>query len=221
MRRLLLWVALTAFLTDAALADDAHAFASTYIQRIGAIELMREQAQAEPAPGVDKTVECIRNSERMRLELIATATTLSKFTLRDVYKDIPENMADIFVQKADIWGRLGELCSKFVAGPVDGINHQQFAAEMPKLNAQLEYVDRTLFNATPLVFAVLIDERPNANNELDHLLITKAERNELLRSITLLFIKSIDNKEMNYVVASARTLKELLISDYKSSDDPW
>jgi len=95
-------------------------------------------------------------------------------------------------------------------------------AEMPKIRAFLDDIDHTLFQAaTPMVFATLIDQKPDSQNHLSHLVITKAERDKLVKDISTAFGKKLEQKDQNYIVSSASLLKAFLLKDYKCSDDPW
>ncbi len=45
----------------------------------------------------------------------------------------------------------------------------------------MEDIDKTIFtNVTPLVFATLIDRKPDSRNHVSHVVITKAQRADLL-----------------------------------------
>src|SRR6266699_2637922 len=46
-----------------------------------------------------------------------------------------------------------EISSAFIGGPKPGVDYDELAAEMPKVRAKLDYLDRTLFDVAPLVFA--------------------------------------------------------------------
>jgi hypothetical protein len=53
----------------------------------------------------------------------------------------------------------------------------------------LEYIDHSLFQATPLIFATLIDPVLDANDHMSKLIITKAERKKLLAELNSYFGK--------------------------------
>ena len=77
-----------------------------------------------------------------------------------------------------------------------------------------------MFSATPLVFAALIDQRPDSENHLSHLLITKVQRDTLVGQLTLSFGQKLDQQNQNYTVSAASVLKCYLTKDYKCSDEP-
>jgi hypothetical protein len=80
---------------------------------------------------------------------------------------------------------------------------------------------KSVFEATPLVFSTLIDMKPDSRNHASHLVITKAERDRLVETIANDFGAKLDEKDQSYPVASASVLKAYLLKDYKSADEPW
>ena len=132
---------------------------------------------------------------------------------------IPQ-IISLYEQKISLWQQFGDGCAQFIAAPKPNVDYGQIAAEFPKINAKLEYVDQTLFSATPLVFAALIDQRPDSENHLSHLLITKVQRDTLVGQLTLAFGQKLDQQNQNYTVSAASVLKGYLTKDYKCSDEP-
>ena len=114
-----------------------------------------------------------------------------------------------------------DISTAFVGGPKPGIDYDKMAAEMPKIRASLEFVDRALFEATPLVFSTLIDLRADSKNHASHLIITKAEKTKLLDDSATRFGSKLDQKEQNFTVSSASVLKAYLQKNFKCSDEPW
>jgi hypothetical protein len=94
-------------------------------------------------------------------------------------------------------------------------------ADMPKIRAFLDSMDETLFQASGVAWAILIDQKPDSKNHLSHLMITKAERAELLRDLDAGFGQKLDDKNANYLVSSAALLKILLTKNYEYADEPW
>jgi hypothetical protein len=108
-----------------------------------------------------------------------------------------------------------------IAGPKSGVDYGAMAADAPKLTAALEYIDRSLFQATPLIFATLIAEKPDKEGHMSRLRITREERDKLVRSLQISFGDKMDAKEQPYFVSSASVLRNYLIKKgYKCSDDP-
>src|ERR1019366_6823585 len=127
-----------------------------------------------------------------------------------------------YTYKIDIWRQLSDGGPALRRGPQENVDYGKIAARAPKLNAQLEYMDKALFDATPLVFATLIDPRPDSLNHLSHLIITKAERDRLVKSLEISFGAKLQTNNQNYTVGAASLLKMFLTEKhYACSDEPW
>jgi hypothetical protein len=64
------------------------------------------------------------------------------------------------------------------------------------------------------------DQKPDKNGHLSHLVITKAEREQLVHALVTEFGDKIDQKNQNYTVSSASLLKAYLLKNYSCSDEP-
>src|SRR5208282_6888723 len=156
---------------------------------------------------------CIRNNTRMQLALSEYIVRMKSFDLKPVL-GLPTVLnlfiASFYGQKRMVLEKFTEGCSAMLDGklngPKPGVYYGAIAANSPKLTAMSEDVDKALFEATPLVFMTIIDERPDAQNHMSHLTITKAERAELVKAINTYFEKMLDSKEQNYTVSSASVL---------------
>lgn len=65
------------------------------------------------------------------------------------------------------------MASAFVQGPKPGVDYRAMAAEAPKLTAMIEYVDKSVFQATPLIFATLIADKSDSQGHMSRLRITR------------------------------------------------
>lgn len=93
---------------------------------------------------------------------------------------------------------------------------------MPKITAQLEYLDETLMRVTPAIFAAGIDLNEDKNGHTSHLVITTVERQALIRTLKRSFGAKLNDKNQNYNVVSAVVLLSYLQNKgFKSSDEPW
>jgi hypothetical protein len=95
------------------------------------------------------------------------------------------------------------------------------ASEIPELRAKLDDIDDSILKATPAVFMTLLDSRPDSQNHLSHLVITRAERAELLDHINSSFGDKLNQKNPPYLVGVAVVLRNGLLKDYKCADEPW
>jgi hypothetical protein len=212
------------FPTHAEVPETPHLqFVSTYIQQLGAIEKIRNDGENElKADGAAGFLpDCIRNMTKYQLELSVQISTLASMHLNPPFDRVTERITDFYNKKLDFYKLFGQTCSAFIAGPKANVDYGELAAAAPKINAQIEFIDQSLFKASPLVFATLIDQREDAHGHVSHLIITKAERAKLIRKITSEFGDKLKQDNQNYTVGAASMLKSYLEKDFKSSDEPW
>jgi hypothetical protein len=207
-------------------ASEAYNFVKEYARELAALEAIRDNAEKEltqsssnPSTGM---ADCIRNGELYRLELNLDISQLKQVRLAKPVDDVPSLILQFYQQKLEQYRQMTEMCSTMIAGPKAGVDYGQLAADMPKITANVEYLDHALFELCPLVFAALIDQRPDKEDRLNHLVISKAERDALVRELDLSFGKKMDQDDQNRGVSAASVLKSYLTKkDYKFADDPW
>lgn len=218
-------VALAALLLSATglAAETSHlTFVSEYIREIGINEELREVAFKDVTePGADKNAAIIRSSTRIVLELTSQVAMLKSMLLNPPFDKLPETIAAFYEQKIDIHNRMIAMASAFVQGPKPGVDYGALAAEAPKLTATIEYIDHSIFRATPLIFATLIADKPDNQGHMSRLRITRAERGKLVQSLQISFGDKMNQTDQNWIVSSATVLRDYLIKKgYKCSDDP-
>jgi hypothetical protein len=209
--------------TSIARASDAFDFVNEYIRQLGALEEIRDNAEQELKAGsANQFADCIRNSTLFQLELRTDISQLQAVALPKPVADLPSLLVESYQQKLALYKQLSDTCSKMIAGPQPGVDYAQLAGDTPKITANLEYVDHTIFKFSPLVFATLIDQRPDKENHLSHLTITKAQRDSLVHDLNLSFGKKMDQENQNWGVSAASVLRTYLTEKgYKFADDPW
>jgi hypothetical protein len=228
MRGLVLSLAVLATVPQAFGADKAPetsrlTFVTEYIRQLAAIEDIRAAGEQEIEQGSrdDRFLIGIHNSTAMQLELRSQISMLQGMRLAPPFDELIPNLAAFDAHKIELHQGLIDISSNFIGGPKPGVDYSKLAAEVPKIRAGLEYVDHAIFEATPLVFAMLIDQREDSQHHASHLIITKAERTRLIESLTTRFGSKLDQKEQNYIVSAASVLKAYLLKDFKSSDETW
>jgi hypothetical protein len=202
------------------------AFVSEYVRELGAIESIRATAEQEiKEKGSNQLASAIRNSTRVQLELRAEIGMLSGMNLNPPSEDLIKNIIDIYMEKIELHQQIIDIASELIAGRIAGpkpnVDYGKMPAQMPKITASLEYLDHSMFEVTALVFITLIDPKADSQGHVNHLVITKAERQQLIGEINSLFGSKLDKKNQNYIVGSASILRSILQKDYKSSDEPW
>jgi len=204
-------------------SDEAYNFVLEYIRELGAMERIRaEAAQDLKAKDANALADCIRSSTSFQLELNTAIAVLTPMKLNAPVEDLIPQVIEFYKLKVALFRRQSDMCSEFMAGPRPNLDYGKLAADMPKITAHLERIDHALFQATPLVFASLIDQRPDLQNHLSHLVITKAQRDALVRGLRVPIGNKSDHTTQNFTVSSAMVLRDLLTKKhYKFADDPW
>jgi hypothetical protein len=214
---LLVWCPATA----SAAATSRLAFVTEYVRELGVNEDMRALAAREIAEPTDKNAAMIRGSTRIVLELRAQVGMMKRMDLGKPFDGLPGNIAEFYSQKIMIHNQMIAMATAFLSGPKPGVDYGAMAAEAPKLTATLEYVDRALFQATPLIFATLIDEKPDKDGHVSRLIITRAQRDALVQSLQISFGKKLDQSDQNFTIGSASVLRDFLSrKGFKCSDEP-
>jgi hypothetical protein len=204
-----------------------YTFVSEYIRELGTLENIRAEAEHDlHETNANVLADCIRNSTRFQLELNSDVSIIKSFgaqfkSLSAQLNELIPNLTGLYQKKVELYQQLSDGCSTLIAGPQPNVDYAKLTAEAPKINATLEYIDKTLFDVTPLIFATLIDQRPDSENHLSHLVITKAERDKLVRGLNLEFGEKLSQEHQNYTVSGASVLEAYLEKGYRCSDDPW
>lgn len=198
-------------------------FVTEYISELAAIENIRESGERELKEDTKANVssEAIHSSALFQLELRSQIKMLQGMRLKPPFDQLIPEITAFYQQKVLIWQRIISVSSAFLDGPKPGVDYGKLGAEMPQLRARLEFIDKALFEASPSIFATLIDMKPDSKNHVSHLIITKEERAKLLDDINTDFGSKLDEKEQNWIVSAASVLKGYLLKDFKSSDEPW
>jgi hypothetical protein len=196
-------------------------FVSEYIRQLGKIERIRSLANDElQGDAANRMAGCVRSATRFQLELQSQILMLQSMRLNPPFETLAESLASFNERKASLYKRMSDGCAAIMSGPKPGVDYDAIAADAPKVTAELEYVDNALFEATPLVFATLIDPVPDTLNHMSKLIITNAERKKLIADINYYFGGKLDQKDQNSLVSAASVLKGYLLKDYTSSDQP-
>jgi hypothetical protein len=199
------------------------AFVTEYVRELAAIEDIRASGEKELEQGnKDEALSNgIHASTLIQLELRSQIAVLKGMHLKPPFDDLIPDLTGFYQHKIALHQKLIDISSAFVSGPKPGVDYGKMAAELPKIRAELDYVDHSLFDATPLVFATLVDQKADSKNHVSHLIITKEERAKLIDNLTGSFGSKLDAKDQNSIVAAASVLKGYLLKDFKCSDEPW
>jgi hypothetical protein len=224
-----LLVAFTLLLSCPAVAAETSPldFAREYIREIVTNERMRALAEKDvkeaSEPNAAKMMAIIRSSTRIILELRSQISVLQRMTLSEPFDRLPGMLVQLYGKKIEVNDRMIAMATAFAKGPEPDVDYGALAAESPKLTAENEHIDRLLFEgATKLVLYLLIDSKPDKDGHASRLIITRAQRDELIASLQAGFGKKMDKKgDHGYFVASGTVLRDVLLKKgYKCADEP-
>ncbi|HEV2679856.1 MAG TPA: hypothetical protein VGV14_05105 [Rhodanobacter sp.] len=203
---------------------DHYAVVSEYVRELGAVEDVRVLGEKELSTSKDfneKMATVIRGSTRAKLELSTNISVLNTMQLKKPFETLIPMISELYQDKIALYDEMAKMAGALASGPQPGVDYGAYVARTPEITAKLEFLDKTLFNSTPLIFALLIDQKPDSQNHLSRLLITKAQRKQLADRITQEFGKKLDHSDKNYTVSSAWVLRYYLTKKgYKCSDEP-
>jgi hypothetical protein len=199
-------------------------FVKLYIEQLGAFEDIRDAAAKElkTDPDTQRVADCVHTMTQYQLELSTQISVLKGLHLNKPFDSLVENIADFDKQKFDLYKEYGDACATLLEGPKPNVDYGKITAGLPKINAQIEFIDKAIFKAAPAVFATLIQMKENSHGGADHLIITRAERDDLAHRIQSRFGNKLAQQDQNYLVSAASVLEfYLLKKGYKCSDEPW
>ena len=200
------------------------AFVKLYIEQLEAIEEIRDAAAKElkTDPDTQRIADCVHTMTQYQLELSTQISAMQDVHLNKPLDWLPGGLVEYNKQKLDLYKQYGDACETMLAGPKPGVDYGKIAASLPKINAQVEFIDKGIFQTAPAVFGSLIEMKANSHGGADHLIITKAEKEELVHEIKLAFGDKLNQHDQNWIVSAASVLDFYLEKKgYKSSDEPW
>jgi hypothetical protein len=200
---------------------------NAYIRSLGTIHNIQQLAnrEFEEDKGADdenvrRMMSAIRNSTRLKLELNTSIHTLQGMQLRRPFETLLPTTIEFYKQKIDLHNELVQIAKTFVdLIPKPSVDYSKLVARIPEITAELEYIDESIFKTIAIVFALLIDENPDAEGHMSHLNITKSEKDKLINDIDTLFGESLDKQNRTWTVSSAALLKAYLLKGYKCRDE--
>lgn len=168
-------------------------------------------------------ISAIRNCTRMKLKLNVMIGRVEQMHLADVnFEKLPSYLTQMYARKVDLCDEIIQTAQTLLEGPTVGVDYGKLAGHMPEVTAQVEYVNESIFKATPMVALSLVSSRPDSKNQLSHLSITHRQAQDLVGRLQTAFGKSLDAKDGSWATSSANLMRTMLRDrGYKYADDPW
>ena len=194
---------------------------SEYIRQLAAIQDVQEASSSDMQASKNQMMDAIRGSTRIKLELSRNVYAFQAMKLDPPFDELLQQVIYFYQKKIELHDEVIEIESKFVTGPEPGVDYGKLAARMPQITANLEYIDKSLYEQTRMFCLLLVDPRPDAKGVLSHFVVTRAQRKGLLSQIDHSFGARFSANNPSYTVSSAAFIKGCLESKHKSADDPW
>ena len=156
-------------------------FVTEYIRELSAIERIRDSGEQELKKDPDNPFSnTIHISTLIQLELASQIRMLRGMRLKAPHDHLISNITALYERKIVLWRRMAEIGSTLIGGQKPGVDFAKLAAEMLEIRGQMDFIDHALFEASPAVFATLIDLKEDSKGHVSHLIITKEERAKLI-----------------------------------------
>jgi hypothetical protein len=146
-------------------------------------------------------------SKSTQLELRSQIRMLQSMHLNDPFDTLIPSLVAFYGDQINLHQQLIDISGRFLAGPKEGVDYQALAAKVPEIRAELDDSRKSVFQAAALVFMILIDQRPDSQGHVSHLLITKAEKAELQEQLDLMLKNEPDKGDHDYYVSAAMVLR--------------
>lgn len=160
-------------------------------------------------------------SKTAQLELHSQIGMLKSMRLGDPFDTLIPSLIGFYQRQIELQQKLMDISSKFVAGPKPGVDYQALVAKMPEIRAELEVAQKAVFEASALVFMTLIDQKPDSQGHVSHLLITKAEKADLQDQLEIMLRDENEKGDHDYYISAAIILRAGLQKGHKCADEPW
>lgn len=223
IRRLLAAAATVALLASPVFAaDSSHLqFVQEYIRELNEQEALRAQSEAEnKAPNGNTFMVMIHYGAAVKIALTADVTMLQQVHLGAPFDAAPQTLIQLYNDEIQITDRLSDSAAEMLEGPKPNVDYGKIMTQVPKLRAALEANEELLPKVSFLAFVSLIDTRPDAQNHLSRLIITRQQRAELIQDLQRDFGEKLEAKNQNGFIAAAGVIYDGLHKSYKYADDP-
>ncbi len=174
-----------------------------------------------------RSMALMRNGQRAIMELQAAINYLTPFQKSDkkaisaVAQNTIENYELMIANYKDSVQAL-EIMNNPANATNPNIDLGKMMSRVSGITAKQEYISESLFQGVTLAAMALVDLRPDKDGHCSYLLLTTAERKDLISNLDATF--GVDIKDglkvgQNYTLASAAAMRELLAGDHKSSEE--
>lgn len=205
------------------------AFVQEYIRELITNEASQDDAKNEVAKAGAVTTKQLEVGDevgtRAALDLATEASVVRSIHLSAPYAKVPQMLAEFRDEEAALYRRIAaissEMLSATVSGPQPGVNYTALVREVPQLTARRQFIDKSLFEDTPMFAYMLLDEaHPDKHGLVTRLIITCHERVAMIANLDTSFGRKLTEKQQDYFVSSAWVMKSFLTNKlYHCADE--
>jgi len=196
-----------------------------FVREVGVLYRLQETGKkelAENSSTAGQLATSIRVGTRTLFEMQESVSRLDMISLDTRWGEFRDLLKSFHNQRMDTVQELIQMSKALLSGPEPGANYGAMTAHAPELTAQLEQIDKSMFQMSQALFFALVDEgRVEADGNLHHLILNKKDRTETVNSIDTAFGQSLDDKNPTSIVNAAWAIKYgLTRTNYKAADEP-
>ena len=146
-------------------------------------------------------------SKSIPLELRSQIAMLESIRLNHPFDALIPSLIGFYQRQIELHQKVIDISSQFVAGPKPGVDYPALAPKVPEIRAELDDARKAVFDAAALVFMTLIDQKPDSQGHVSHLLISKAEKADLQDQLDIMLKDEPDKGDHGYHVSAAMVLR--------------
>lgn len=200
--------------------DTAIKFVNEYIRELDTFDGIRADfgKERKNTSGIQQVLAGIAASEKFQLELQLSIENLKGYNFPAPLDSLVANLTELYRMKIDLSRQMSDASSRFLGGPTPDVDYGKLLADLSKKRAQIQYIDKSLLQCSPLVVMTLVDLTQEDESKPVRLTITRAERGKLLTTLRADFGPKLDQKGQTFEASAAGLVRDLLLR-YKCADD--
>jgi hypothetical protein len=197
-----------------------------FVREMEVLYRLQETAKKEFAEDSSTTAKIttgIRVGTRTLFEMQESVSRLDTIGLDTRWGEFRDLLKSFHNQRMAAVQEMNQIAKAMLSGPAPGVNYGAMTARAPELTAQVEQIDKSMFQMSQPLFLALVDDgRVDADGNLHHLILNKKDRAGMVHTIDTAFGRSLDdNKNSTSIVNAAWAIKYGLTRPiYKAADEP-
>lgn len=194
-----------------------------FIRELEALYHLQQTASkefAEDPSDIGKLMTSVRMGTRILAEMRTSIVRLKGIAVNEPWAKFKTLLQEMDERRIALVQEMIDGSKSILSGPKPGVDYGDIVARAPELTAEIEQLDKMMFQMSQALFLGLVDdERVGPDGKLHYLLITRKDRASMIRLIDKSFgVKNLEDKNSGYIVAAAWAIKYGL-NKYKAADE--